>query len=69
MISMALVEITKTTSVNPRYVQSIQCYYSSGHVTVRMRDGVEHNVQPVHNESVWEAYDRVREAMVAEACS
>lgn len=67
MISMALVEITKAASINPRYVQSIMCKYDAGYVTVRMHDGVEHDVQPVHNESAWEAYDRVRTSLTEEA--
>ncbi|RVT75658.1 hypothetical protein EM858_14525 [Agrobacterium sp. CNPSo 2736] len=60
---MALVEITKTTSVNPHLVQSVQCYYDSSCVGVRMHDGREYSVQPIHNETTWEAYDRVRASL------
>ncbi|EGL63605.1 hypothetical protein AGRO_3674 [Agrobacterium sp. ATCC 31749] len=60
---MALVEITKTTSVNPNLVQSVQCSYDASCVVVRMHDGREHNVQPVHHETAWEAYDRIRASL------
>lgn len=64
---MALIPIKPTACINPQYVQSVVCKYDAGYVAVRMYDGDVHDIQPIHNESPWQTYDRVRRELGCEA--
>lgn len=63
---MSLIPISPLACVNPIYVSSVVCKYEAKIVCVRMYDGAEHSIQPLHEEDVFAAYDRVRKELGCE---
>ena len=56
---MSLVNLNHKLSVNPQFVQSVQCKEERRVVAIKMHDGTEHDLLPEYNEKIFETYDRV----------
>ncbi len=58
---MSLVNLNHKLSLNPAFIQSVQCKEDRSIVAIKMSDGAEHELRPEHKENVYEAYDRIVE--------